>query len=323
MSEAGSAVEALPLAGTREPPAARLVVGTRASALARWQADWVSDRLRAAWPGLEVGTKLLTTSGDRLLHKPLPEIGGKGLFTLELEAALRSGEIDLAVHSLKDLPVEEADGLALAAICAREDAHDVLIARDGGTLAALPEGARVGTSSVRRAAQLLAARPDLSLASLRGNVDTRIRKAEEGQYDAIVLAAAGVRRLKLDSYIAEVLPFEVMLPAPGQGALAVQCRAEDAITGELLAALDQATSRAAVTAERAFLEALGGGCAAPVAAYAEFPQEARGEGRLDGLVAATDGSRVVRVSGGGSDPRELGAELARQAMEAGAGELLA
>jgi hydroxymethylbilane synthase len=299
----------------------RLVIGTRASALARWQADWVSARLRAAWPGLEVQTKFVTTSGDRLLDKPLPEIGGKGLFTLELESALRGREIDLAVHSLKDLPVEDSTGLALAAVCAREDAHDVLIARDGWTLASLPPGARVGTSSVRRAAQLLATRPDLTLTSLRGNVDTRMLKAQQGEYDAIVLAAAGVRRLDLASHVSEVLPFATMLPAPGQGALAVQCRADDSHTRGLLAALDHPATRAAVTAERAFLQAVGGGCAAPVAAYAEFPSQA-GEGSLASLVASPDGRKVVRVSGKGFDPHELGARLARQALEAGAGELL-
>src|SRR3989304_959610 len=275
-----------------------LTLGTRGSALARWQTEWALTRLAAAWPGLDIQTKLFTTSGDRILDKPLPEIGGKGLFTEELENALRSGEIDLAVHSLKDLPIDDSPGLTIGGICAREDARDVLISPGGWTLAALPAAARVGTSSLRRASQLLAARPDLTLLPLRGNVDTRIRKAAQGDYDAIVLAAAGVLRLGLSEHITEYLPFDVMLPAPGQGALAVQCRVDDAATRDLLSAIDDPTSRAAVTAERAFLDALGGGCSAPVAAYAECGMQ-KGECRATGLVASRDGRRVIRVLGAG------------------------
>ncbi len=310
-----------------------LTLGTRGSALARWQTGWVSTRLGGAWPDLDCQVKLFTTSGDRTqsVDKPLPEIGGKGLFTEELENALRSGEIDLAVHSLKDLPIDTASGLAIGAICKREDARDALISRSGSTLASLPPGARVGTSSLRRSAQLLAARPDLTLLSLRGNVDTRIRKAMNGQYDAIVLAAAGVLRLGLGEHIAEYLPFDVMLPAPGQGALAVQCRADDGVALELLAAIDDPDCRAAVTAERAFLNALGGGCSAPVAAYAQSTtlRHCSGQVRnpqskiqMTGLVASPDGRRAIRVSGEGNDPLALGAELAQQALAQGAGELL-
>ncbi len=300
-----------------------LTLGTRGSALARWQTGWVSTRLGGAWPDLDCQVKLFTTSGDRTLDKPLPEIGGKGLFTEELENALRAGEIDVAVHSLKDLPIEDASGLILGAICKREDARDALISRNGSTLASLPPGARVGTSSLRRSAQLLAARPDLTLLSLRGNVDTRIRKAMNGEYDAIVLAAAGVLRLGLGEHIAEYLPFDVMLPAPGQGALAVQCRADDGVALELLAAIDDPDCRAAVTAERAFLNALGGGCSAPVAAYAHFARRTSHSAlAMTGLVASPDGRRVIRVSGEGNDPLALGAELAQQALAQGAGELL-
>lgn len=300
-----------------------LTLGTRGSALARWQTAWVTARLCHARPGLDCQTKLFTTSGDRILDKPLPEIGGKGLFTEELENALRSGEIDLAVHSLKDLPIDDASGLAIGAICKREDARDALISRSGSTLASLPPGARVGTSSLRRSAQLLAARPDLALLSLRGNVDTRIRKAMNGEYDAIVLAAAGVLRLGLGEHIAEYLPFDVMLPAPGQGALAVQCRADDSAALELLAAIDDPDCRAAVTAERAFLNALGGGCSAPVAAYAQSTiHNPQSRIQMTGLVASPDGRRAVRVSGEGNDPLALGAELAQQALAQGAGELL-
>ncbi len=300
-----------------------LTIGTRGSALARWQTDWVRARLQTAWPDLECQTRLFTTSGDRILDKPLPEIGGKGLFTEELENALRSGEIDLAVHSLKDLPIDDASGLVIGAICPREDAHDVLISRDGETLAALPPGARVGTSSLRRSAQLLAVRPDLTLLPVRGNVDTRVRKALRGDYDAIVLAAAGVLRLGLGEHITEYLPFEVMLPAPGQGALAVQCRVDDLATRERLVAIDDAAARADVTAERAFLKALGGGCSAPVAAYAQSHiSNAQSLIQMTGLVASPDGRRVIRVSGASADPVTLATELAQQALAQGAGELL-
>lgn len=299
-----------------------LTLGTRGSALARWQTEWVLAHL-AIGSGPECQTKLFTTSGDRILDKPLPEIGGKGLFTEDLENALRSGEIDLAVHSLKDLPIEDAPGLTMGAICARADARDVLISRNGYTLDTLPPKARVGTSSLRRAAQLLALQPDLTLLSVRGNVDTRIRKALSGEYDAIVLAAAGVIRLGLQDHISEYLPCAVMLPAPGQGALAVQCRATDTYVLEALRAIDDASTRIAVTAERAFLKALGGGCSAPVAAYAESPTaNAQSSIQMTGLVASPDGQCVIRVSGEGHEPDALGAQLAQQALAQGAGELL-
>lgn len=301
-----------------------LTIGTRGSALARWQADWVQARLKAAWPELRCDLRLFQTSGDKILDKPLPEIGGKGLFTEELESALRSGEIDLAVHSLKDLPIELADGLTVGAIGEREDPRDVLISRQYHTLVHLPHGARVGTSSLRRSAQLLAARPDLKILSLRGNVDTRLRKAMQGEYDAIVLAAAGVLRLGFGPHIAEYLPFEVMLPAPGQGAVAMQCRADDHRTINLLRSIDHALTRSAVTAERAFLNGLGGGCSAPVAAYAQSAIHQQPSAiSLTGLVASTDGQHVIRVSGSGADPMTLGNELARQALAQGAQELLA
>ncbi len=305
-----------------------LTIGTRGSALARWQTDDVIRQLQSAWRGLDCRTHLMTTSGDRILDKPLLEIGGKGLFTEELENALRSGEIDLAVHSLKDLPIGDVPGLIIGAICSRQDARDVLISRTGRTLDTLPHGARVGTSSLRRSAQLLAARPDLTLLPLRGNVDTRIRKAMQGDpiagdYDAIVLAAAGVLRLGLGADITEYLSFEVMLPAPGQGAMAVQCRADDAATRELVTAIDDAASRAAVTAERAYLQGVGGGCSAPVAAYAHCPMSnTLSPISMTGLVASADGRRVVRASGEGVDPVSLGAQLAQQALAQGAGELL-
>jgi hydroxymethylbilane synthase len=281
----------------------------------------VAARLREAWPGLLCETKIFTTTGDKALDKSLTEMGGKGVFTLELEEALTQGEIDVAVHSLKDLPVEDTPGLKLGAISERADARDVLVAPVYKTLAALPEGARVGTCSLRRTAQVLAARPDLTILPVRGNVDTRLRKVAGGDYEAIVLAAAGVLRLGLDQRITEYLAFERMLPAPGQAALAAQCRADDSETLRLLAAIDHLPTRQAVTAERLFLQALGGGCSAPVAAYATA--EAKGPLTMTGLVASVDGSKVIRVIGEGHDPAELGKILAEQALAEGAGALLA
>jgi hydroxymethylbilane synthase len=301
-----------------------LRLGTRTSRLARWQTDYVAGLFRAAWPQVVCEVIPFMTHGDRVLDRPLPEFGGKGVFTQELEHALTTGEIDLAVHSLKDLPVADTPGLAIGAICARADAHDVLISREGVALDQLPTGARVGTSSVRRSAQLLAIRPDLTLLPLRGNVDTRVEKALRGEYDAVVLAEAGVSRLGLERFISQRLAFEIMLPAPGQGAVAVQCRAGDAATRALLRAIHDPATNASVMAERAFLTALGGGCSAPIAAYAECaPQGGDARITLSGLIASVDGRCVIRVRGAGGDPTTCGAELARQAMEQGAQALLA
>ena len=252
----------------------------------------------------------------------MPEIGGKGLFTQELESELLSGAVHCAVHSLKDLPVDNPPGLTLGCIPARAEVRDALISRDGFTLGTLPPKAVVGTSSLRRAAQLLAARPDLRIESLRGNVDTRLRKALEGRYDAIILAGAGLTRLGLDENVTEWLSLDLMLPAPGQGALAVQCRAADEMTLSLLAALEDQPTRNAVTAERAFLKGLGGGCAVPVAAYAERLGEGRSEMGLTGLVISEDGTRAIRVRGKGADALQLGNALAQKAIAQGAGEIL-
>src|SRR5919108_5788245 len=244
----------------------KLIFATRPSALARWQTQWVISALQGMFPDLMCEEKVIATQGDKILDKPLPEIGGKGLFTQELENELLSGAVHCAVHSLKDLPVENPNGLTIGCIPVRAEVRDVLVSKEGYTLATLPQNALVGTSSLRRAAQLLAARPDLKIESLRGNVDTRLRKALEGQYDAILLAGAGLTRLGLGSQVTEWLPLDVMLPAPGQGALAVQCRSTDETTLGLLSALEDESTRRAVTAERAFLSRLGGGCAVPVAA---------------------------------------------------------
>jgi hydroxymethylbilane synthase len=214
-----------------------VIIGTRTSKLARWQAEHVSQGLKRAWSGLTCQIQPFVTKGDKTLDEPLPEIGGKGLFTAELEQALREGTIDVAVHSLKDRPVENAPGLTIGAILAREDVADGLVTGSGCLLAELPPGAVVGTSSLRRQAQLLAVRPDLEVKSIRGNVDTRIRKVRDGEYDAVVLAAAGLRRIGLEGAVAEWLSLSMMLPAPGQGALAVQCRNDDQITLELLSSI--------------------------------------------------------------------------------------
>ena len=301
----------------------KLIFATRPSALARWQTRWVMNALKNIHPGLECEEKIITTQGDKVLDKPLPEIGGKGLFTQELESELLSGAVHCAVHSLKDLPVDNVPGLTIGCIPARAEVRDALISKNGYTLATLPRDASVGTSSLRRAAQILALRPDVQIESLRGNVDTRLRKAMDGQYDAIILAGAGLSRLGLEEHVAEWLSLDVMLPAPGQGALAVQCRTDDQTTLDLLAALEDESTRKAVTAERAFLSGLGGGCSVPVAAYAQIIGEQRPEISLTGLVISEDGKKVVKVIGQGPEPFQLGDDLAREALTQGAHEILA
>jgi hydroxymethylbilane synthase len=300
----------------------RLVFATRPSALARKQTQWIIQGLQKAYPDLICEEKVITTQGDKILNKPLPEIGGKGLFTQELESELILGSVHCAVHSLKDLPVENPAGLMIGCIPARIDARDVIISAKKHTLSSLPDRAQVGTSSPRRAAQVLAVRPDLVLRSLRGNVDTRLRKAMEGQYDAILLAGAGLSRLGLDQTITEWLPLDVILPAPGQGALAVQCRADDQATLELLAALEDNSTRQAVTAERQFLLEMGGGCTAPVAAIATMTSEGNGMIHLMGRVLSPDGRKVLNVRGQGVEAVQLGKDLAQQVMEQGAREIL-
>lgn len=300
-------------------PNQTIVIGTRTSKLALWQSEKIKEILESRWPDISCRLEPFVTKGDKTLDKPLPQIGGKGLFTAELEAALKDGRIDLAVHSLKDLPSEETPGLMVGAVCLRADVRDVLIASDGRTLSDLPAGAVVGTSSLRRKAQLLAHRPDLVVRSIRGNVDTRIGKVSSGEYDAVLLAAAGVLRLGFEEKVSGWLPFSIMLPAPGQGALAVQCRVDDAATRALLDAIHEPDVSACVTAERAFLSALGGGCSLPVGAHAVMEGETI---HLEGIVAAEDGQRVIRVSGSGSDPRKLGADVAQEAIAQGAEALL-
>lgn len=283
------------------------------------------EQLLAAWDTLEVKIELFDTRGDLNRHDPLPEIGGKGLFTAELEEALRQRRIDLAVHSLKDLPVEDNPGLTVIAIPQRAANHDVLVSRQANTIATLPIGGVVGTSSLRRAAQLLVLRPDLHIKDIRGNIDTRLRKLDDPQYgyDAILLAQAGLHRIghiNLD-YVHRI-PHEVMLPAPGQGALGVQSRADDPESSSYLQVLDHADSRTTVTAERAFLSSLGGGCSLPVGALATVSEQ---ELYLQGVVAQPDGQRIMKFEQHGprQEAASLGQQLAQKALAEGAAELLA
>lgn len=300
------------------------IIGTRGSSLARWQTAYVESLLREAWPDLMIETRILSTQGDRVIDTPLPLIGGKGVFTAELEAALHNGEIDFAVHSLKDLPTESPEGLTIGAIPVRAPVADVLISRAGQTLIELPHGATIGTSSRRRSAQIRHRRPDLRMSDIRGNVDTRLRKAHDpaGDYDAIVLANAGLDRLGLTQHITEILALDVMLPAPGQGALAVQCR-DDEDSKAYLAPLNHAPTQWAVTAERAFLAALGGGCSLPIAAYSEIEGDML---TVRGRVTAPDGQIQIDVETRGpanfESAQALGAALAEIAFARGAAGLL-
>lgn len=301
-----------------------LIIGSRRSLLAQTQSNIVREMLLAAWDNLRVEIVLMDTQGDLNRHDPLPAIGGKGLFTAELEAALREHRIDLAVHSLKDLPVEDSPGLAVVAVPERADAQDLLISHRAARLEDLPAGAVVGTSSLRRAAQILALCPDLQIKDIRGNVDTRLRKLNDPTYgyDAILLARAGLERLgHADLDYVHPIPSNVMLPAPGQGALAVQARVDDSVINPYLQALEHLPTRAAVTAERTFLASLGGGCALPVGALATVTGH---ELVLQGVVVSPNGQRVIRVSGSASieSAQALGRQLAAEALAQGAPELL-
>jgi len=305
-------------------------LGTRGSVLARWQTAYVCELLQTSCPQLSLEVQVISTYGDQILDTPLPLVGGKGVFTAELEAALKSGVIDLATHSLKDLPTELSKGLTIGGIPCRANATDVMISRYGYTSETLPAGATVGTSSQRRAAQLLYWRPDLHIADIRGNADTRIRKALDasGPFDAIILAYAGLERLGYLDVISEIMPFNRMLPAPGQGALGIQCRDETAWLA-LLAPLNHLETQVAVTAERAFLVGLGGGCSLPIAAYASIEANHL---TLQGRVCALDGSAQIDLSTTVplansaecciSIAYQAGIELAQAALEQGAAALL-
>jgi hydroxymethylbilane synthase len=294
-----------------------LVIGSRGSKLALWQAHHIQSRLLAS--GVETRIEVITTSGDRFQSGPLKEIGNKGLFTKEIEEALLDNRIDLAVHSLKDMPTELPAGLRIAATPEREDPRDAMV---GGRLSELPQRARVGTGSLRRVAQLQAARPDLRVEPVRGNVDTRLRKLDEGQFDAIVLAAAGLRRLGWAERIAEYLPPETMCPAVGQGALAIETRADGGAAEQAVARLDHAETRAAITAERAVLEVLGGGCQVPVGAHGTVSGDAL---HVVAVVSSPDGTALIRrdAHGGVADAQAVGEALGQDLLSAGAREILA
>lgn len=297
-----------------------LQLGTRGSRLARWQADWVADRLRHL--GQPVDVVEISTHGDAHQAGPIEAIGGQGVFTKEIQRSLLAGEVDLAVHSLKDLPTEPVPGLSLAAVPPREDPADVLVCRTAASLDALPPGARVGTGSLRRQAQLLHARPDLQVENIRGNVDTRLGKLDDGELDAVVLARAGLVRLGCEGRITQVLLPEIMLPAVGQGALGVECRADDADTRQAVAPLDDKTSHSAVVAERTMLAELRGGCLAPVGAWGRVEE---GLLHLSAVVLGTDGTR--RLDAHDSMPlaeaESLGRRVAEALLTLGAAELIA
>jgi len=300
----------------------RIVIATRQSRLALWQAEHVRDRLRALYPECRVELLALSTRGDEILDTSLAKIGGKGLFVKELELALAEGRADLAVHSAKDVPMELPAGFALGAILEREDPRDAFISNSFVGLDALPAGAVVGTSSLRREAQLRSRYPQLSVASLRGNLDTRLAKLDRGEHDAIILAAAGLKRLGLASRISSLLSLEQSLPAAGQGALAIEYRAERGDIAACLAALNHRASELAVRAERAVSRALGGSCQLPLAAYASVSGATID---LRGLVANPDGKSMIRsaVSGPSGTPEELGARLANELRAQGADRILA
>ena len=298
------------------------VAGSRGSRLALRQTELVLETLRRVHPGAAFRVQTVRTTGDKLTGVALSQLGGQGVFVKELERALLAREIDIAIHSLKDMPTELSEGLTLAAIVAREDVRDVLVSKSGLGFQALPSGSTVGTGSPRRAAQVLALRPDLRIAGLRGNVDTRLRKVAGGEVDAAVLAAAGLARLGRIERVTEVLPLDAMLPAVGQGALAVEVREEDAEAQRLVAALDDPQTRLTTTAERAFLRRLGGGCHLAIAALGTLEGDRL---HLRGLVADTGGQKLLRgeVEGATEEAEALGERLAEELLARGAADLLA
>ena len=296
-------------------------VASRQSALAMTQTKWVISQLQALDSRFTYEIIPTLTKGDKILDVALAKVGGKGLFVSELEQALASAQADFAVHSLKDVPAQLADGLILSAIPKREDARDALISRTAKRLLDLPQGARVGTSSLRRVAQLLAIRPDLQIQTLRGNIDTRLRKLEEENFDAIVLAAAGLHRMGWQSRITEYLSLDVCFPALGQGILGIECRQDDMQLRELLSRLTDVASERAAIAERSLLAALNGGCQVPIGGFAEVLADERI--RLYGMVARPDGQRVLRARAIGEDPAAVAQDVARQLREQGADEILA
>ncbi|MBA6255127.1 MULTISPECIES: hydroxymethylbilane synthase [unclassified Colwellia] len=297
-------------------------IATRKSALALWQAEYVKTQLEHFHPGITVELVPMTTKGDIILDTPLAKVGGKGLFVKELEVAILEGRADIAVHSMKDVPVEFPEGLGLEVICPREDPRDAFVSNTIKSLAELPQGAVVGTSSLRRQCQIKALRPDLDIRDLRGNVNTRLKKLDSGEYDAIILAAAGLIRLEMPERIQEFIAPEVMLPANGQGAVGIECRTNDSTLKALLAPLGCETTRIRVLAERAMNRALEGGCQVPIGSYAIIKEN--GEIYLRGLVGATDGSEILtsEISGSIDNAEKIGNTLADQLLEKGADKIL-
>ncbi len=299
----------------------KLNIGTRGSQLALWQANWVKEQLIRRHPNLDVEIHTIKTTGDKILDVPLAKVGGKGLFVKEIEEALLDGSVDLAVHSMKDVPTELPEGLGIVAVSEREDPRDAVLSGSGTPILELPKGSKIGTSSLRRQAQLFAARPDFVIEPLRGNINTRLRKLKEGMYDAIILAMAGVSRLGWENEVTEVIDPEVMLPAIGQGALGIEARLDDQTTLDRIAFLNDDVTSSCVTAERGFLHRLEGGCQVPIAAYAVREGD---EVVLTGLVASVDGKQIVRDTdrGPAAEAAELGSSLAERILEAGGREIL-
>ena len=298
-----------------------LRIATRKSQLALWQAEYVRDVLLQYHPDLNVELVKMTTEGDRILDTPLAKVGGKGLFVKELETGLLNGDADIAVHSMKDVPIELPEGLHLSVICPREDPRDAFISNDYKLFEDLPKGARLGTSSLRRQCQLAAQRPDLNIIDLRGNVNTRLRKLDTGDYDAIILAAAGLKRLGMQDRITQTLSPEISLPAIGQGAVGIECRQDDDWVNELLAPLNDRDTAIRVRAERALNHRLHGGCQVPIAGYAEL---SHGVILLRGLVGTVDGTEIIHgeIAGQPEDAEYLGRVLAEDLLSRGADEIL-
>ncbi len=296
-------------------------IGTRGSQLALWQANWVKSALEKINDSLTVELTIIKTKGDKILDVPLAKVGGKGLFVKEIEEALLTEKIDLAIHSMKDMPSELPDGLCIGAIPERETPNDVLLSGKNLCLSDLPQGATVGTSSLRRSSQLMRVRPDIHIVPLRGNIDTRIKKLKSGQMDAIILAAAGVKRLNFQDEITEYIEPSIMLPAVGQGALCIEIRKNDARISELTSRLDDHTTRVTVLGERAFLHRLEGGCQVPIAAHGKLEHQ---ELSITGLVADLDGTKIIKETLKGPEEsfERLGIELAEQLLKKGAGDIL-
>jgi hydroxymethylbilane synthase len=309
-------------ASQKQPAPAKLVIASRESALAMWQAEHIRDRLRALYPETDVSILGMTTQGDQILNVTLSKIGGKGLFVKELEVALEEGRADIAVHSLKDVPMHLPEGFMLACIGEREDPRDAFVSNNFANLEALPPGSVVGTSSLRRESQLRVRFPHLKIEPLRGNVQTRLRKLDEGQYAAIILAAAGLKRLGLGERIRALISSDDSLPAVGQGALGIECRADRADLAALLQPIHHPDTAACVLAERAMSRALAGSCQVPLGGFAEVQG---GQLRMRGFVASPDGKRMLRAeqSGSLSDPEALGNAVAQELLRQGAGEILA